>query len=402
MGRPRGGPTRVRGETCARLVSAPWLARTRTSTATPRWRSRRHGVPSSLCSGSSRPARPPPLWGLWRCGRTRPRLTICVDRRCSRRPGSASWRPRPSQSSLPARQQTDESGRPTTDTSRNAEGSRPTDRGPNAGAVKVVDVPAPVVRAGLKPGDTVRLVRNETTEGPVMCTFDGVNRMLMLWLMTGLFVLVVFLVARLRGLLALVGLGFAAWRRRSSCRPPCSRAPAAGAHRLGGHHVRGALPGPRAVGAHQHRPGRDPRLIAAAEVGSHLGQAHRALDEGSLLSAFAGTCSSFQGLFDLCPDRGRPGCPQRRDYHPILGDLELRSAAPEQCLGPFSSAMRIRTRPHRIDDLHTIAFAYPGEWPSRCVVLLVLYDRPLLDLLTTGALAPWRPGLARWPWRTIS
>ena len=207
---------------------------------------------------------------------------------------------------------TDESGGPPQDTPAECGNvnARLTE-GPERGAVEVVDVRAPVVRAGLKPGDTVRLVRNETAEGPVIYTFDGVNRMPTLWLMTGLFVLSVFLVARLRRLLALVGLGFGGLVLLKFMLPALLfrlLRPGRGAHRLGGHHVRGAVPGPRGVVRTSTALAGTlvgVGLIAAAgEWAVHAARLTGLSDEGSLLSAFA-VDLSFQGLLTCALIVGR-------------------------------------------------------------------------------------------------
>ena len=69
---------------------------------------------------------------------------------------------------------------------------------------------------------------------------------------------------------------------------------------------------------------------------------------------------------------------------------ELRAAAPEQSRPAlFSSAMRIG-RDHIASTICTIVFAYAGA-ALAVLLLLVLYDRPLLDLLTTESISGDRP-----------
>ncbi len=80
--------------------------------------------------------------------------------------------------------------------------------GPEKGATILVPLVGPQALAGLRTGDSVQLQRIPPTgEDPAVYSLFGIDRGHSLLWMTLLFVAVVVAVARLRGLLALVGLG---------------------------------------------------------------------------------------------------------------------------------------------------------------------------------------------------
>ncbi|GGO73915.1 YibE/F family protein [Nocardioides deserti] len=82
--------------------------------------------------------------------------------------------------------------------------------GPDTGARRTLDLPPEVATSGLEPGDTLRLQSPPPVDGADRTyVYFGTDRSGPLWLLAGVFVLVVLLVARWRGLLALLGLGFA-------------------------------------------------------------------------------------------------------------------------------------------------------------------------------------------------
>jgi uncharacterized membrane protein len=81
------------------------------------------------------------------------------------------------------------------------------DDGVDAGQVVTVAVPPEVMSAGL--GDTVVLVRSPVVGGGPSWALQDLDRSRPLLLLAAAFVLVVLLVARWRGALALVGLGVA-------------------------------------------------------------------------------------------------------------------------------------------------------------------------------------------------
>jgi uncharacterized membrane protein len=82
--------------------------------------------------------------------------------------------------------------------------------GPDAGRSTEVDVSAPVVDAGIYPGDAVSLTRLPPAEGrPAAYAFAEFTRDVPVAGLAAAFALLVVLVARMRGLFALAGLGIA-------------------------------------------------------------------------------------------------------------------------------------------------------------------------------------------------
>ena len=82
--------------------------------------------------------------------------------------------------------------------------------GDDAGSTRTIELSGPTAHNGLRAGDSIEVARIPTDEGPYY-SFSGVNRLPVLLILTVLFVAAVLAVARLRGLMALVGLGIAAW-----------------------------------------------------------------------------------------------------------------------------------------------------------------------------------------------
>ena len=121
--------------------------------------------------------------------------------------------------------------------------------GDDKGTEVRVPVPPQVSESGLQQGDTIRLISTpETAETPQAYNYFGTGRSGTLWLLTILFVAVVLLVARLRGLFALVGLGFTAVVAWTFMLPAL----------LVGEPPLAGRPG-RVLGDHVRRPLHDPR-----------------------------------------------------------------------------------------------------------------------------------------------
>ena len=84
------------------------------------------------------------------------------------------------------------------------------DEGVDKGTEATVDVPPEVSGSGLAKGDQLVLLRTPGQDGqPAVLAYYEIERSTSLWLVAGLFVVVVLAVARLRGLMALIGLAFA-------------------------------------------------------------------------------------------------------------------------------------------------------------------------------------------------
>ncbi|GAB3243877.1 YibE/F family protein [Nocardioides dilutus] len=266
--------------------------------------------------------------------------------------------------------------------------------GADEGTVAAVEVPPQVSAAGLRPGDRVQLIRTPAAEdAPATLAYFGIERSRPLWLLAAAFALVVLLVARFRGLMALVGLGFAggvvglfvvpALLVGESPVPVAVvgavaimyvvlytthgfsiRTSAALAGTLGGIGLTAAI-GAWAVGA------------------SHLTGVTG--EEGGVLTAYAGGLD-FQALLVAAVVIAGLGVLNDVTITQASAVWELRGAAPTMTRrAVFASAMRIG-RDHIASTIYTIVFAYAG---TALLLLLVvsLYDRPLLDLAGTEEIA---------------
>lgn len=262
--------------------------------------------------------------------------------------------------------------------------------GPEAGTTVSVTVPPEVSRSGLGAGDSVELVRTPPTDGrPAAFSFFSVDRSAPLWILAGIFVLVVALVAQLRGLLALVGLGFSGMVVVKFMLP---------ALLAGESGLAVALVGSSAIMfvvlylAHGVSLRTSTALAGTlvgvsitAFVGLYAVQSTRlsgVTDEtGSFLTAIAGELS-FQGLLTCAIIIAGLGVLNDVTITQTSAVWELRAAAPELSRRQlFTSAMRIG-RDHIASTIYTIVFAYAGS-ALTVLLLLFLYDRPFVDLLST-------------------
>jgi uncharacterized membrane protein len=266
--------------------------------------------------------------------------------------------------------------------------------GPEKGASEQVGVPTAVAESGLGAGDSVRLVRVPGANGePAGYSFDEVIRLRPLLLLGVLFVLVVAAVARLRGVLALVSLGFGGAVLFKFMLP---------ALLSGSSGIAVALVGSAAIMFVVLYLAHGPSVrTSAALAGTLLGIGVTALvgelaihgssmsgfadESAGMLSAFADNIS-FQGLFTCALVVAGLGVLNDVTITQASAVWELRDAGPELTRRRlFTSAMRIG-RDHIASTIYTIVFAYAGS--ARAVLLLLsLYDRPVLDLLSTESIA---------------
>ena len=266
--------------------------------------------------------------------------------------------------------------------------------GPEKDAPAVVGVPPAVSKAGLEAGDTVRLMRVPGQAGdPATYSFDDVVRLRPLWLLGAVFVLVVALVARVRGLLALLSLAFGGLVLFRFMLP---------ALLSGSDGLAVALVGSAAIMfvvlylAHGLSV-RTSAALAGTLIGIGTTAAigvlvvHGASLTGSgnedtaLLSAFAGSVS-FQGLLTCALVIAGLGVLNDVTITQASSVWELREAGPELSRASlFASAMRIG-RDHIASTIYTIVFAYAGS-ALAVLLLLSLYDRPVLELLSTESIA---------------
>ena len=261
------------------------------------------------------------------------------------------------------------------------------------GARTTVDVPPGVAESGLQQGDDLKLVAIPAQDDrPATFGYFGTERTVPIVWLTVVFVVVVAIVARARGLLALLGLVFAGVVLAKFMLP---------ALLLGSSGLAVALVGASAIMfvvlylAH----GLSVRTSTAL-AGTLVGVAIIAV-----LGVYAVEAARLSGLGDggevlraQAPDlnfRGLLTCAVIVAGLGILNDVtitqssavwELRAAAPEMPRRQlFASGMRIG-RDHIASTIYTIVFAYAGTALS-VLLLLSLYDRPALDLLTDEAIA---------------
>ena len=263
------------------------------------------------------------------------------------------------------------------------------DEGADKGTKTAVDVPPEVVGAGLQKGD-----RTPGQDGqPATLSYFEIERATSLWLLAGLFVVVVLAVARLRGLMALVGLGVAAVVIGGFVLPALVTGESAIAVALvasaaimfvvlyttHGISIRtsAALAGTLAG------------MVLSAAIGWwSVGSAHLTGvvdDGGRVLSTFAGAIDLHQLLIAAVVVAGLG----------VLNDVtitqasavwELRAASPAMTRTRlFASAMRIG-RDHIASTIYTIVFAYAGT-ALTLLLAVSLYDRSWYDLLGTEEIA---------------
>ncbi|TIC89165.1 YibE/F family protein [Nocardioides sp. GY 10113] len=257
----------------------------------------------------------------------------------------------------------------------------------------VVPVPKEVSESGLEPGDRVELLRTPTEGGAAAYSYFATDRDTTLTWLALLFLLVVVAVARWRGVLALVGLaagGAVVWWFMLPAL--LHGAPGIGV----------ALAGSTAImfvvlytthGVSLRTSTALAGTLVGIALTSGLGlvaidRAHLtgiSDESGAILSTFA-TSLDFQSLL---------GCALVIAGLGVLNDVtitqasaiwELRAAAPHASRAQlFASGMRIG-RDHIASTIYTIVFAYVGT-SLLVLMLLQVYDRPLVELLSTEELA---------------
>jgi uncharacterized membrane protein len=223
----------------------------------------------------------------------------------------------------------------------------------------------------------------------VSYSYFGTERSGSLWILAGVFALVVIAVARLRGVFAILGLAFSGLVLWTFALPALLVGEsgvlvglvASAAimfvvlYTTHGVSIRtsAALAGTLAgVGM--------TAVIAIFSVGStHLTGVDD--ESGSVLSSFAGDLS-FQGLLTCAIIVAGLGVLNDVTITQASAVWELRGAAPGLTRRQvFASGMRIG-RDHIASTIYTIVFAYAGT--ALTVLLMIhLYDQPLLDLLAT-------------------
>lgn len=252
-----------------------------------------------------------------------------------------------------------------------------------------VGVPPDVLEAGLSAGDTVKLIRTpeQAGEQPTFSYF-GTVRSSPVALLAAVFVVVVLAVARLRGLLALVGLVFAAAVFVTFMLPAL----------LSGEN--GALVGMVGSAAIMYvvlytthgwslrtsaaLAGTLVGIVMTAAIGAWSVGSSRltgVVEDGDRILSTLGDLS-FQGLLTCAIVIAGLGVLNDVTITQASAVWEIRGAAPTiSRRRVFVSGMRIG-RDHIASSIYTIVFAYAGT-ALTILLLLSLYDRPFLDLLAT-------------------
>jgi len=266
--------------------------------------------------------------------------------------------------------------------------------GVDQGTKVTVDVPPEVSSAGLTPDDRLVLLRTPGAEGqPATFGYFEIERSSSLWLVTGLFALVVVAVARLRGLMALVGLGVAGLVLGRFAIPALLTGEAA---------VPVALVASAVIMYFvlytTHGPSlRTSAALAGTLVGMVLtagigwwavGSAHLTGvvdDGGRILSTFAGQVQ-LQDLLVAAVIIAGLGVLNDVTITQSSAVWELRAAGPGLSrTNLFTSAMRIG-RDHIASTIYTIVFAYAGT-ALTLLLAVSLYDRSWFALVGTEEIA---------------
>lgn len=266
--------------------------------------------------------------------------------------------------------------------------------GEDDGTEVTVEVPPQVAESGLEAGDRIQLIRTPAGEGSdVTFGYFGTDRSADLWVLVALFVAVVLWVARLRGVLALVGLAFSAsvvWLfvlpALLTGEPPVLVAVTGSVailyvvlYTTHGFSMRTSAALAGTLGG----------LAITAAIGRWaVGSAHLAgnSDEGSnALSTFAESLS-FQGLLVAAIILAGLGVLNDVTITQASAVWELRVASPGMSRTRlFTSAMRIG-RDHIASSIYTIVFAYLGA-ALTLLLVIQLYDRSVYDLVGTEEIA---------------
>jgi uncharacterized membrane protein len=257
-----------------------------------------------------------------------------------------------------------------------------------------VRVAPEVTASGLGGGDTVRLLRTPAQHGqPVSYTFDTLDRTAHLGWLVLVFAIVVIAVARLRGLMAILGLGFSALTiyyfllpALLAGEPPVLVAVVSASaimfvvlYSTHGISLRtstalaGTLAGIGLTGA-----------LAVLSI-DYTHMTGIADETGGMVSSFA-TGLDFQGLLVCGVILAGLGVLNDVTITQASSVWEIRAASDTMSRRHlFVSAMRIG-RDHIASTIYTIAFAYAGA-SLAVLLLLTIYDRPLIQLISSESLA---------------
>jgi uncharacterized membrane protein len=267
------------------------------------------------------------------------------------------------------------------------------DEGSDKGTEVSVEVPPQVTGSGLGQGDRLELVRQPQEEGPATYAYFGTERSGALWLLGIVFVVVVVAIARLRGVMALLGLGFASLVMFFFALPALltgeSAIPVALVAATAIMYVVLYTTHGFSVRTSTALAGTLAGLGITALVGwwavrsTHLSGI--AGEEGGFLTTFTPSIS-FPDLLTAAVIIAGLGVLNDVTITQSSAVWELRGASPTMSRTQiFTSGMRIG-RDHIASTIYTIVFAYAGT-ALTLLLVLQLYDRPLVDLLGTEEIA---------------
>ncbi|UDY24851.1 YibE/F family protein [Nocardioides sp. Kera G14] len=266
--------------------------------------------------------------------------------------------------------------------------------GPEKGSKQLVGIAPEVAASGLKPGDSVKLIRTPAQAGQKAAyAWQDVHRGTPLWVLALLFAVAVVAVARLRGLMALVSLAIAGaiigwWLLPSllSGHPPLLATVAASMAIMllilplthGPNARTGAALGGTVVGV----------LVTAvtAWLAVDATRMSGVIDDGGSILSSSVAGLSLHGVLMAAIVIAGLGALNDVTITQASAVWELHETDP--AMSPwrlFDRAMRIG-RDHVASTIYTLAFAYVGTGLT-VLLALGLYDRPLLSLLGTEDLA---------------
>jgi uncharacterized membrane protein len=268
-----------------------------------------------------------------------------------------------------------------------------TGRAAGSGQV-TVQVPPEVSRSGLRTGDSVQLVRTPAGQGhSTNYTYFTTDRHVSLFWFAAIFAVVVIAVARWRGLMALITLIFGAVVITRFMLPALLAGESGLWVAVAGSSaimfvILYATHGPN-LRTSAALAGTLLGIAITAGVGDYAIHANRLTgisdETGGTLSSFV-TGLSFPGLLTCGLIVAGLGVLNDVTITQSSSVWELRSAAPEMPRRQvFTAAMRIG-RDHIASTIYTIVFAYAGA-SMIVLLLLAIYNRPLLDLLSNEAIA---------------
>ncbi|WP_067435342.1 YibE/F family protein [Nocardioides jensenii] len=256
-----------------------------------------------------------------------------------------------------------------------------------------IQVPPYVAKAGLEKGDAIKLAKIPRPSAEPTYGWVGTQRNMPLGAMALAFVLVVAIVARLRGVMALLGLVFAGFVVAKFMLPALLE---------GGSGIGVALVGSTAImfvvlylthGVSIRTSTALAGTLSGIAIITLLGlwgvsaaRLSGVADETNQYLMLNAPDLNFQGLLTCAVIIAGLGVLNDVTITQSSAVWELRAAAPGMTrMQLFTSGMRIG-RDHIASTIYTIVFAYAGT-ALAVLMLLSLYDRPLMDTLYDESIA---------------